>query len=777
MAKRNNKKNSSGILQTLSRALGSIWRTIAKALGASIRLLTRGARDLDAEHQRDGIGLLLLIVSLLAAATSWWKLDNWFGHVSYSFFYGAVGRLAIFTPILFGYFAFRFFRAPQDKAANGRLIIGSFLLVVSATGLVHIINPSSINTGATAMREGGGWIGYGISTPLIALVTDVLAIPILILVFLFSIMVITATPLSKLSAFFSGIFSGAREKMNDALEDRRERKLQDFEISETPPFETPLVQEFGNQPDEELDEVDFDQEFTVEIPKTDLPQQQSKSTKPARPVQLVLSSTDTYELPAMELLRTSPPSKGKSKANDAVVQALTELFKEFEIDCEVTGFMRGPTVTRYEVELGSGVKVEAITALSKNIAYAVASSDVRILSPIPGKSAVGIEIPNTDREIVSLGDVLRSSVAGNDHHPMVIALGKDVEGNFICANLAKMPHLLVAGATGAGKSSMINSLVTSILVRATPNDVRLILIDPKRVELNAYDGIPHLISPIITNPKKAAEALAWVVREMEMRYDDLSTYGFRHVDDFNKAVRSGKLEPHPDSEGPLEPYPYLLIVVDELADLMMVAARDVEDSIVRITQLARAAGIHLVIATQRPSVDIVTGLIKANVPSRLSFATSSLADSRVILDAPGAEKLVGQGDGLFLPMGASKPIRIQGAYVSEREIESIVNHVKSQLKPVYREDIMKPVQSSRVIEDDIGDDLDLLLQAVELVVSTQFGSTSMLQRKLRIGFAKAGRLMDLMESRGIVGPSEGSKARTVLVKSEDLPSVLSVLQG
>ncbi len=781
MAKKSSPKKRSGLVPALSRALSLLWRSFAKTLGASVRLVTRGAKDLDPEHQRDGFGLLLFIVALIAAATSWWHLDNWFGKAAYAFFYGAVGRLAIFTPLLFGYFALRLFRAPQDKAATGRITIGSLLLILSSTGLIHIVNPSSINTGATAMREGGGWIGYGVSTPLVALVTDVLAIPILFLTFLFGVLVITATPFSKVIDLIKGVATGASSKVGTALEERRERKAEEFEIADTPPFETPLVKEFANEPelesDEELDEESFDEEFTVEIPKTEPAQEKSVPAKPARPVQLVLASNDNYTLPAMDLLRTTPASKGKTKANDQIVQALTEVFAQFDIDCEVTGFMRGPTVTRYEVELGSGVKVEAVTALSKNIAYAVASSDVRILSPIPGKSAVGIEIPNTDREIVSLGDVLRSSVAGNDHHPMVIALGKDVEGNFICANLAKMPHLLVAGATGAGKSSMINSLVTSILMRATPNDVRLILIDPKRVELNAYDGIPHLIAPIITNPKKASEALAWVVREMDMRYDDLSTYGFRHIDDFNKAVRAGKVVAKEGADQALEPYPYLLVVVDELADLMMVAARDVEDSIVRITQLARAAGIHLVIATQRPSVDIVTGLIKANVPSRLAFATSSLADSRVILDTPGAEKLVGQGDGLFLPMGASKPMRIQGAYISEREIESVVSHVKSQLQPVYREDILKPVVSARTGDDEIGDDKELLIQAIELVVSTQFGSTSMLQRKLRIGFAKAGRLMDLMESRGIVGPSEGSKARTVLVKQEDLASVLEVIQG
>ena len=775
MAKRKKAKSKSGAVGgALGRGVGATWRLISKTLGKSVRFLARGARDLDPAHQRDGIAFLILIVALIAAAGTWFNSDNLVGRAVYSVIYGAFGRIGFFAPVVLIYFAFRLFRVPEDSKATGRIIIGTFALLLSSTGLSHLLN-GSVGTGATAMRHGGGWLGYGVTKPLVGLMTSVLTYPVLVILFIFGLLVATATPVSEVITRITTLASWLWAKKPE----RRERVEEDFEITDTPAFDTPVVAAW-NEPEEEdepeLDEESFDEEFTVEVPVAPVNHANENTVAAKRPEQLLLTADVKYELPAPDILREGPAAKAKSKANETVVAALTEVFLQFDIDAQVTGFMRGPTVTRYEVELGNAVKVERITALAKNISYAVASSDVRILSPIPGKSAVGIEIPNADREIVALGDVLRSTVAGQDLHPMLVALGKDVEGNFVCANLAKMPHLLVAGATGAGKSSMINAMITSILMRSTPDDVRLVLIDPKRVELTAYEGIPHLITPIITNPKKAADALTWVVREMDLRYEDLSTFGFRHIDDFNKAVRAGKVTVPPGSDRTVEPYPYLLVIIDELADLMMVAAKEVEESVVRITQLARSAGIHLVLATQRPSVDVVTGLIKANVPSRLSFATSSLADSRVILDSPGAEKLVGQGDGLFIPMGASRAIRIQGAYVSEREIEAVTTHVKKQLKPRYRDDVTAPVNQMKMVDKEIGDDLDILCQAVELVVGTQFGSTSMLQRKLRVGFAKAGRLMDLMESRGIVGPSEGSKARTVLVKPDELDSVLATLR-
>ena len=771
MAKRKKPKSKSGaVTRAFGRGVSASWRFFAKSLGKGVRFVARGARDLDPAHQRDGIAFLILIAALIASAGTWFHSDNLLGRAVYSVLYGGFGRIGFIAPLVLLYFAFRLFRVPEDSKATGRIIIGTLALLLSSTGLAHRFNGST-GTGSTDMREGGGWLGYAVTKPLVGL-TTVLAEPILYIVFIFGLLVITATPVSEV---FTRI-TGAGKWLWSKRPERAEKIEEEFEITDTPPFDSPVVAVWNEPEEEELDEESFDEEFTVPVPVSPIIHTDVETGEAKRPEQLLLTADVVYELPAPDILRAGPAAKAKSKANDSVVAALTEVFLQFEIDAQVTGFMRGPTVTRYEVELGNAVKVERITALAKNISYAVASSDVRILSPIPGKSAVGIEIPNADREIVALGDVLRSTVAGQDLHPMLVALGKDVEGNFVCANLAKMPHLLVAGATGAGKSSMINAMITSILMRATPDDVRLVLIDPKRVELTAYEGIPHLITPIITNPKKAADALTWVVREMDLRYEDLSTFGFRHIDDFNKAVRAGKVVLPPGSDRTVEPYPYLLVIIDELADLMMVAAKEVEESVVRITQLARSAGIHLVLATQRPSVDVVTGLIKANVPSRLSFATSSLADSRVILDTPGAEKLVGQGDALFIPMGSSRAIRIQGAYVSEREIEAVTTHVKKQLKPRYRDDVTAPVNQMKMVDKEIGDDLDELCQAVELVVGTQFGSTSMLQRKLRIGFAKAGRLMDLMESRGIVGPSEGSKARTVMVKPDELDSVLATLR-
>ncbi|MGI8537057.1 MAG: DNA translocase FtsK [Mycobacteriales bacterium] len=744
-----------------------IVKLAAAAVGGASRAAGHSARDLDPAHRRDGLGLLLLAGALVSAGGLWWQAGG-AGAAVADVLVSLLGRGALLLPPLLALSAWRVLRHPDGRGGRsgggGRLAVGWSALSLGALGVVHVV-------GATEPTdEKGGLVGYLFGDPLQQGLTVWLAVPVLVLLAFFGLLVVTATPISQLPEAF--------------------RALRDTALRRTPPPDPdaeptaeplPALRRRSSRrrvgmlqdPPEDISPV------VVEQPPAPEPLPPPPHTPvPTTGVQLQLTPPEGgYLLPPADLLAAGTPPKKRSAANDEIIAALTGVLEDFQVDARVTGFSRGPTVTRYEVELGPAVKVERIIQLSRNIAYAVKSPDVRILSPIPGKSAVGIEIPNTDRENVSLGDILRSNVAVNDHHPMLVALGKDIEGGFVCANIAKTPHILIAGATGAGKSVCINSLLVSILTRATPDEVRMVLVDPKRVELTAYEGIPHLITPIITSPKKAAEALQWVVREMDMRYDDLSASGFRHVDDFNQAVRAGELVAPENSKRVYRSYPYLLVVIDELADLMMVAPRDVEDSIVRITQLARAAGIHLVIATQRPSVDVVTGLIKANVPSRLSFATSSGTDSKVILDQPGAEKLIGKGDSLFLPMGASKPMRIQGALVTDAEVSAVVKHCKEQRQPAFREDVTAGPAERKEVDEEIGDDLTVLCQAVELVVTTQFGSTSMLQRKLRVGFAKAGRLMDLMESRGIVGPSEGSKARDVLIRPDELDSVLVVLRG
>ncbi|WP_245862130.1 DNA translocase FtsK [Georgenia soli] len=792
----------------------------AHLVGGTARSVGSGAKDLDPALRRDGLAFLLLGVAIVIALREWFGLSGIAGDVIHHVAAGVVGVLGVLLPLVLVAMAVRLMRHPERAQANARVSIGLTAVIAAVCGLIHIgLDLPSPADDFAAVERAGGLLGWLLGTPLTILLSEWGAVPILVLVGLFGILVVTATPVAAVPARLRSAgawFLGRPADGSDG--DAATTEVVAADGTHRPPAPRRRRKKAETAEAVVPGEYAADEAFTTAAelapaqegapaapgrkgrkrggataataatadtagPTADVTAEEKAELTapptqalPARAEQLELAPDVIYTLPADEMLIKGAPHKVRSAANDRVVEALTQVLTDFSVDARVTGFSRGPTVTRYELELGAGVKVERITALSKNIAYAVASADVRILSPIPGKSAIGVEIPNADRETVALGDVLRSSVARRTEHPLVVGVGKDVEGGYVVANLAKMPHLLVAGATGAGKSSFVNSMITSIMMRATPEEVRMVLVDPKRVELTIYEGIPHLITPIITNPKKAAEALEWVVREMDARYDDLSMYGYKHIDDFNAAVRGGKVKPLEGSERKISPYPYLLVIVDELADLMMVAPRDVEASIQRITQLARAAGIHLVLATQRPSVDVVTGLIKANVPSRLAFATSSLADSRVVLDQPGAEKLIGQGDALFLPMGSAKPMRVQGAWVTESEIHAVVEHVKAQLQPTYREDVIAPVAKKQV-DEDIGDDLDLLLQAAELVVTTQFGSTSMLQRKLRVGFAKAGRLMDLLESREIVGPSEGSKARDVLVQPDDLPGTLAMLRG
>lgn len=638
----------------------------------------------------------------------------------------------------------------RTRAHAARIATGALLSATAIAGMIHVASGNRrLSAPLARLQKRGGVIGALAGRPVSDVIGEVATWMLLLAVCGLGVMVVTRTPFNRLLAWLA-TGTGTTIDFFRGLAARVEVEDDDSD--------------YENELDDERAAEDVgDEGFEV----ADEPSEESGGAPRPKQLSIAVGNTRSYKLPPVELLTLGGEQQVSARSIDDTTRVLEETLAQFNVDASVTGYTAGPTVTRFEIELGPGVKVNRVLSLSNEIKYGLASGELRFLAPIPGRSAIGVEVPNRTRRLVTLGDVLRSKPAQHDRHPLAVALGMDIEGDPVMTNITEMPHLLIAGATNSGKSSCINSMVTSVLSRARPDQVRLILIDPKRVELTHFAGVPHLLTPVVTVPKKAASALGWVVREMEMRYETLAHHGMRNVEFYNDAVARHAVVKRTEEEPDPAPLPYVLVVVDELSDLMMVAPRDVESAICRIAQMARAVGIHLVIATQRPSVDVVTGVIKANVPSRLAFSVASQQDSRVILDQGGADKLIGHGDMLFLHANSSKPRRIQGAWVTEKEIAAVVGHCRRQGDPDYVEGVTAE-EAAMAGAGGVGGDDELLEEALDLVVRSQLGSTSMLQRKLKVGFARAGRLMDLLEQRGVVGPSQGSKPRDVLMTPDEL---------
>jgi DNA segregation ATPase FtsK/SpoIIIE, S-DNA-T family len=707
-------------------------------------------REILSPWVRDAIGIGLVIFGLLSILSVWFSAAGPAGAAISWLLRGAFGVAAVTAPLVGLYWGVRLLR---DTAAEERvrMFIGFAVLSTGLLGIVSILRGDPSPASGYHGLHGAAGIGGAIAAWLLGQVIS-----------RFGAAIVCAGFAALGGLIFAGVpVSAVIERIRELRQTRAERDPVGRRGHDLADRAGEWTERIAREPDvipEPVDDAGFD----------DLgPEERRAPTLRGRKV---TTEQGPYELPPIDVLRTAPPSTADGRHEEEVMQALERTLRTFGVDARVVAAHRGPTVTMYEVGIAAGTKVNKVLGLSGDIAYALATPDVRIIAPIPGKSAIGVEVPNKHRDFVMLGDILRSKAAKDEVHPLSVALGKDVHGRAQLVNLATMPHLLIAGATGAGKSSLINCFIASLLMRTTPEDVRLVLVDPKRVELSHFAEVPHLLSPVIVHPKRAAEALGWIVREMELRYELLATCGVRDIDGYEEGLAAGTLRIPPGLEEKFQHLPFIVVVIDELADLMMVAPRDVEDAICRIAQMARAVGIHLVVATQRPSVDVVTGLIKANIPSRIALMTSSQADSRVILDQNGAEKLVGHGDMLFAPANASKPARIQGAWVTEGEIHAVVDFIRGQREVAYDmtvEGLGRQPSPEEEAADALGSDDDLMRQAAELVIRSQLGSTSMLQRKLKVGFARAGRLMDLLEERGIVGSSQGSKARDVLVTWEE----------